>query len=47
VSRQNQGDPDQARKVAEAAQNPEPGREGLRDARPNGAQRRPPSNCGI
>ena len=47
VPREGQADPDQPRKIADAAQKPEPGSERLRAARPNGAQRRPPSDCGI
>ena len=47
VPAERQADPDQARKIADAAQKPELGPERVRGARPNGAQRRPPSDCGI
>ena len=47
VPRERQADADQAREIAEAAQKPELGSERVRGARPNGAQRRPPSDCGI
>ena len=42
VPRQGQHDGDQPGEIAAEAQKPEAGAEGFRDAKPNGAQRRPP-----
>ena len=42
IPREGQSDPDEPSKVAGASQKPEPRSEGVRDAKPNGAQRRPP-----
>lgn len=39
---EGQSDPDQPDKVAGAPQKPNPGSEGVRDAKPNGAQLPPP-----
>ncbi len=47
VPREGKADPDQSHKIAGAAQKPKSGSERVRGARQNGAQRRPPSNCGI
>jgi hypothetical protein len=47
VPGERQADPDQPHKIAEAAEKPEAESERIRGARQNGAQRRPPSNCGI
>jgi hypothetical protein len=47
VPREGKADPDQPYKIAGAAQKPKSGSERVRGARQNGAQRRPPSNCGI
>ena len=44
---QCQADPHQARKIAQAVKDPEIGSQQVRDARPNGAQRRPPSGSGT
>ena len=42
VPREGQADPDEPSKVAGTLQQPELGSERVRDAKPNGAQRRPP-----
>jgi hypothetical protein len=42
VTCEGQSDPDQPGKVAGALQKPKPGLEGVRDAKPNGAQLPPP-----
>jgi hypothetical protein len=42
VPREGQADPDEPSKVAGTLQQPGPGSERVRDAKPNGAQRRPP-----
>jgi hypothetical protein len=47
VPGEGKADPDQPHKIAEAAQGPESGSERVRGARQNGAQRRPPSDCGT
>jgi hypothetical protein len=47
MAREGQTDSDQAQQIAYTAEEPESEASRVRGAKPNGAQRRPPSSCGI
>jgi hypothetical protein len=47
VARQGDRDAEEAQQVAPGPQRPRQRSERVRDARPNGVQRRPPSDCGT